>query len=109
MLKLRAGAGGNRTQASCLINLFWLEDVPGGQPVILGDGVLGGSMIPSPPHILSLCRHLRPHSHSRIILGVLQQKKIKKRNSFSWNLCSKSMTVPSGVGKGPLWVQEDWV
>lgn len=26
VLKLRAGAVGNRTQASCLINRLWLED-----------------------------------------------------------------------------------
>lgn len=47
-LALRLGAGGSRSQASCLSNLLWLEDVPGGQPIVLRDQVLWG-VGPLPP------------------------------------------------------------
>lgn len=100
VLKLRAGAERNRTQASCLINRLWLVDVPGGQPVILRDKVLGASVIPSPPHILSLCQHLRPHSHSRIILGVLQQKEIKKEKQFFLEFILKEYDSAKWSGEG---------
>lgn len=55
------------------INCLWLEAVPGGQPTLLGDQVLGEPG-PSHSHFLSLCQHLRPHSYSRTALGVLQKK-----------------------------------
>lgn len=51
----------------------WLEAVPGGQPTLLGDQVLGEPG-PSHSHFLSLCQHLRPHSYSWTALGVLQKK-----------------------------------
>ena len=100
VIKLRAGAERNRTQASCLINCLWLVDVPGGQPLILRDKVLRGSVIPSPPHILSLCQHLRPHSHSRIIRGVLQQKEIKKEKQFFLEFILKEYDSAKWSGEG---------
>ena len=62
-----------------------------------GSGSLG-SLVPSPPHFLSLCQHLRPYSHSRIILGILQEKKRKKQ--LFLELILKEYDSAKGSGEG---------
>ena len=100
MLKLRAGAGGNRTQASCLINRFWLEDVPGGQPVILGDRVLGGKRDPLPsPHPFSLSASKAPFPFPDHPRGS-SAKKDKKEKQFCLEFMFKEYDSAKWSGEG---------
>lgn len=97
---LRPRSGGSRIQAFCLVNCVWLEDAPGGQPIVLGDQVLGGAWPPpTPTSFLSVS-----------ICGPIPIP------GSSWGFFRKHKNVFPGIntqrrqgegGWGPHWVQEE--
>lgn len=91
----QAEGWGDGIQASCLVNRHWLEDVPGGQPIVLGDQVLREARCPPTPNSFSLSTSRAPFPDHP---GGSSEK--NKKQLFL-ELIPKGSAGAKGSGRGP--------